>query len=105
MSNNDIECSICLGVLYDSPYAKIDNNKEQGKYHTECLEGWLVRCQRGILCQDKVQSYSIYHDNILLEKIILSPSQNNINNQNNQNIQIRRERINDETDCCLCIIL
>ena len=105
MSNNDIECPICLGVLYDSPYAKIDNNKEQGNYHIECLEGWFNRCQRGILCQDRVQSYSIYHDNILLEKIILPSPRNNTNNINNQNNQTRRNRTNDDVECCLCTII
>lgn len=108
MSIVDIECPICLGILDESPYARIDNIKEQGEYHVECLEGWIQRTHRGIFCQDRVESYSIYHQSILVERIILSSSYNNINNQNHLTNSTRNNRSNnndDVVDCCLCTII
>lgn len=67
---DEIECEICLDELSnDQPYAKIDNKSESGKYHVECLERWLRRCNNGLHTQDRIMSYSIYHCNQIIETV------------------------------------
>lgn len=61
---NKITCIICyLKISPDDPYAMIDNNHEIGKYHLSCLETWLTKSTNGLLSQDKIESYTIYHHN------------------------------------------
>ena len=68
-SSHEPECLICSHPLCeDQPYAMINNNNEKGKYHIECLERWLETSNNGLLTQDKIMSYNIYHNNNLIEQ-------------------------------------
>lgn len=107
-SPDGFECPICFMSLADSPYAMIDNTAEKGRYHVECLELWLNKSRNGILTQDKVKSYTVYHQDIQIETVKLKPltpprrDRNEQYYQNNDNI--RRNEENDDY-CCLCIII
>lgn len=71
--NGIIKCPICFNKFTNSqPFAMIDNTSEKGKYCIECIEKWLDISHNGLLTQDKVLSYSIYHENTLIETIPVS---------------------------------
>lgn len=64
------ECNICLCQIDKSlPYTMIDNDGEKGKYHPDCLKKWVKTNDHGLLTQSKIESYSIYQDNTLIETI------------------------------------
>ena len=62
-------CIICYYSIYETPYCMLNSPHEVGKYHVECLEKWLTYNNIGILSQKPVLTYSIYHEDILLETI------------------------------------
>ncbi|QKF94203.1 zinc finger protein RING/FYVE/PHD-type protein [Fadolivirus algeromassiliense] len=69
-SSEELGCEICFyKVDDDQPYCKIDNKRENGKYHIECLERWLQKSNNGLHTQDKIISYSVYHGTELIETI------------------------------------
>ena len=100
------ECPICLTDLGDAPYAMIDNTAEKGRYHVECLELWLNRSRNGILTQDKVFGYTVYHEAVQIETVRLPPLRKERSQyyQENNNIR-RRTGNNDDEYCCLCTLI
>ena len=92
---DELTCPICFIELNNSPYAMIDNTSEKGRYHVECIELWLNRSRNGILTQDKIKGYTIYHEDTKIESIKVAPL-----------MPQRQVRIIDnEPDCCFCIII
>jgi len=75
-------CGICFIKLDDVPYAMINDDGEKGKYHVHCLNQWIQKSNRGILIEQKVNSYSIYHEDKLIDTVVNNkPSQIIDNNQ------------------------
>lgn len=74
-------CSICFVKLDDVPYALINDEGEKGRYHVHCLEKWIQKGTRGIMLDKKINSYSIYHMDKLIETIVnnkpIIPDNNN----------------------------
>ena len=52
--------------MNDQPYSIIERCSEKGKFHVQCLEQWLQKSNNGIFTQDKIETYSIYQNNILI---------------------------------------
>lgn len=109
------ECVICFNKLeHDQPYCKIDNKRENGNYHVECLEQWLQKSNNGLYTRDKIISYSIYHNSELIESIKVRQDLYNtvyipIDEEVNQNIQIpvhirNRRNIDEFADPSCCIL-
>ena len=98
-SQDELECIICFyKISDDQPYSMLDTKYEKGKYHTECLERWINKSHNGILTQETITSYSIYHKNKVIETIGVTTDdhiENNIDltmpllqtNQINQNVK------------------
>jgi len=63
-------CGICFVKLDDIPYAMINDDGEKGKYHIHCLDQWIQKSNRGILIEQKINSYSIYHEDKLIETVV-----------------------------------
>lgn len=98
-------CSICFNKLNDTPYAMINDTGETGKYHIQCLEQWIQKSNRGTLIDKKTDTYSIYHDDKLIEIIINNkPYQIADENQSVQinitetTVLIPDENIEDDSD-------
>lgn len=69
------ECYICfIKIKDDTPYASIDNEKDI-KCHPECLEQWINKANKCLITDEKIQSYSIYHNNSLIETIKVNSDQ------------------------------
>jgi len=122
-SYDELECIICLyKISDDQPYSMLNTKYEKAKYHIECLEQWINKSHNGILTQETITSYSIYHKNKLIETIkvitydhtendidltvpLLQSNKNNQlqSNQNNQ-LQINQNVKNNWCDY-FCIIL
>lgn len=118
-SSDILECEICSeNLLIDQPFAKIDDTAEQGMYHVECLEKWLNQSNNGLHTQNKITSYSIYHNNELIEQhkingqdyivniseLSYTENQDLLNNNNNApNVEnINRIEAHDDDCCCGC---
>lgn len=86
-------CSICYNKLSDSPYAKIDDPGEVGKFHIQCLEQWMQKSDRGIIVDKKITSYSVYHEDQLIETRINNTTRKN----DQQNITIDENNMLDTT--------
>lgn len=56
------ECPICLTEI-QRIYVMINHMGETGKYHTECLDGWLKNSKNGILVQTPIESINLYENN------------------------------------------
>lgn len=96
------ECHICLFPVIDSPYAMIDNRAERGKYHVECLEKWLKYSNNGLLTQYEIKSYTIFHADIVIEKIRVPPR---VIFRDNRYTMIANPQVTpDRSDQC-CVIL
>lgn len=66
-------CTICEDKLNDTPYAIIDDSEEvAGRYHVHCLDEWIKKGKRGIFKEDTIKSYSIYHEDTFIEKVIIN---------------------------------
>lgn len=95
-------CSICFYKLNDTPYAMINDPGETGKYHVQCLEQWIQKSNRGILIEKKIDSYSIYHEDKLIETIVNKklqvPFQNDQTNTNETTVLIPSNEDNDDND-------
>jgi hypothetical protein len=72
VSSSSEGCLICYNhIECDQPYAKIDHDKETKLYHPDCLDGWFQEHDIGIVSREKVESYSIYHENQFIEKVMV----------------------------------
>ena len=83
-------CLICHHVMnIDQPYSILNSPRETSKYHVECLEQWVDVSNIGILSQEPMKSYSIYHDHTLLETLLIKSGKH----------QSQGER--DKDKCCI----
>ena len=77
------ECIICYHKFEDMPYAIINDNI-QIKYHVHCLEEWIKKSDHDIITSNRIESYSIYHVDTLIEKIM-----------NNTNYETNKDHLNE----------
>lgn len=99
-------CPICFIDLEDSPYAMINNTSEKGRYHVECLERWLNKSRNGILTQDKIKGYTVYHEDTQIESIKLPPLIPLRSNRTSENYESNQRRnYNNEPNCCFCVVI
>ena len=107
VNSDDLLCIICTYALEGQPFCRINNAHEHGKYHVECFEQWISRSNHGVLTQFPIQSYSIYHDNSLIETLIVPEIIPQINNIENDTIYSEEDHFidNDNMDKNCCCIL
>lgn len=66
------DCLICLEPIVDN-YAVINNEYEQGIYHTYCLQTWLKDNPRGIKSREKPKSYIVFNNGVASEIFVTEP--------------------------------
>lgn len=73
-SSSSDGCMICFHTVQnDQPFGKIDHDQECNVYHPDCLDKWFNEHDIGIITRRQVPSYSIYHENTLVETVPITP--------------------------------
>jgi hypothetical protein len=91
------ECPICYHLLTaDQPYAMIDNTGEKGMYHIECLEKWLEKSKNGLITNNLITSYSVYHEGELIETKMVTTNIDIIDITDNQDQDQDQDQTNDQ---------
>lgn len=110
MSNGE-ECEICFYTITNGqPYCKINNRRENGVYHMECVEAWLQRSNNGFHVQEAIISYSMFQNDELIETIKVDTNRygenfrlinNNTITSSNENENTSTPSSSDKACCCV----
>lgn len=97
-----MECPICLCDI-NCEYAMINNIAESGRYHIDCLKGWISRSKCGIMTQYPIESYIMFNDNksdTIIKIDMLDDISVFINNirSDYQNLRYEYDESDDNTD-------